>query len=135
MSYPDLEFLSFLVVYDMQVQHCEYISSADVKDRAALPGSVPIFFLDYIKLLDCASSIDLLDANDKTWFPFSADKNLYKEWHQLLSAPRHAVPRFLVARIPRGAKGTAQMMTGAVALSQGGVGQDSLIGIRWLHCH
>ncbi|KZP26289.1 hypothetical protein FIBSPDRAFT_854917 [Athelia psychrophila] len=128
LSYPNLHYLSYLVATDMEARHLPYMA------RAALPGAVPFFFLDYAKFSNGASGIILMDANDKKpWFPLSDDGNLSNEWRRLLVGPKELVPRLLVA-IPRGAKDTAQMMTAAVVLAQSSASQNPMIGLRWFHC-
>ncbi|KZP21690.1 hypothetical protein FIBSPDRAFT_953453 [Athelia psychrophila] len=128
LSFPNLHFLSHLIAFDTETRHLAYIAS--VKARVALSGSVQFFFLDYVNLSGGASSINVMDADDKKpWFPFSDGDNLYQEWRQLLAAPNEQLPRLLVA-IPRG----AQMMTAAIVLTNGGASQNPTIGIRWLHC-
>ncbi|KZP21663.1 hypothetical protein FIBSPDRAFT_1043970 [Athelia psychrophila] len=133
LSYPNLHYLSHLIAFDTEARHLADIAS--VKARAALPGSVPFILLNYVEFLESASSIKVMDANrKKPWFPLSDDDSLYQEWRQILAVPKEQLPRLLVA-IPRGAYNDgAQMMTAAIALTNGGTGQNPTIGIRWLHC-
>lgn len=132
LSYPNLHYLSHLVAFDMEARHLARISS--VRGCVAQPGTVPFFFLDYIERPEGASSMNVLDANDKKrCFPFSDDDSLYQEWRKLLVVPKYQLLRLLVA-IPRGPLNDgAQMMTAAVTLTNGGAGQSPNFGIRWLH--
>lgn len=118
----------------MDERHSKYTTSVS-EAHAALPGSVPFFFLDYAKLSKGVSSIRLMDANDKKpWFPCTENDNLYNEWRASLVVTKEQVPPLLVA-IPRDAKGTFQTMTAAVIMTGGvGAGQHPTIGLRWLHC-
>lgn len=132
LSFPNLHYLAYLVSSDMQARHVPYMSSS-VEAHAALPGSVPFFFMDYTKVWKGASTMVLMDAKDKKpWFPLSDDDNLFKEWRRLLARPK-LWAQLLVA-IPRGAKDTAQMMTAGLMLSGESAGQEPRIAIRWLHC-
>lgn len=101
---------------------------------ARLPGSVPFHFLDYVKISAGASTIQLLDANNKQpWFPFSDEDDLYEVWRRSLAELKECFLPLLVA-IPRGAKGDAQMMTAVMMMVPSGAGQDPDVGIHWVHC-
>lgn len=137
MSYPNLHFLSYLVAYDMVVHHRKQIAPIESE---SFGDAIPLFFLSYVKLVECVSTCDIIDAREKQAFiPFYIGHPLYKEWRHPFEGAKGDVLPFLVA-IPRGGNGNFQVMTASVHISdfnnfETGT-QDSIpsVGIRWLHC-
>ncbi|KZP21558.1 hypothetical protein FIBSPDRAFT_860503 [Athelia psychrophila] len=69
-----------------------------------------------------------MDANDRSCqFPFLDNNFLYNEWCRLFDVPSEVLP--VLVAIPRGASGTAQVMTALMYELD-----DNVVGIRWLHC-
>lgn len=124
----------------MVAKHSSYIAS--VGDTSVMRNSLPFYFINYVKLGGFVSSIELMNANErKPFFPLSGDNALYKRWCQLLVLPREALA--ILVAIPRGANGTAQLMTATVhmlgsaaARVAGRIAGDPTrsVGLRWIHC-
>lgn len=127
LSYPNLDFLSYLVIYDMSAHFCTHYATW------------PLLFLQYNRLKGSTPSVNVMDKDRREEaFPFSNDNALYEEWWQLLVAGRGAYP--ILVAIPRGANGAVQLMTRIVQNLSSDSGrpvqeQTEFVGIRWLHCH
>lgn len=137
LSYPDLHFLSYLVAHDMMVYHRKYFSSLEPALLSPLKNTVPLFHLDFTQ--DGGySNIGLVDAmKGKSPLPFPAGHALHKDWLLTFSKPSKGkldVPVLITT--PRGARGTAQIMTAIVHLSllTERRYQTEGVEIRWLHC-
>ncbi|KZP13983.1 hypothetical protein FIBSPDRAFT_935996 [Athelia psychrophila] len=136
LSYPNLNFLSYLVVFDLVAHHGKMIASLS----PAFYERKQFFFLNYVKVGGSTSSMELVDLNERPSFlPFSSDNTLYDEWCQLFHALEGAMP-FLVA-IPQGGLGAVQVMTATVHImdygestSPGTGDPTEALNIRWLHC-
>ncbi|KZP27917.1 hypothetical protein FIBSPDRAFT_927887 [Athelia psychrophila] len=127
LSYPNLNFLSYLVIHDMSAHFCTH------------HVTWPLLFLQYDQLKGSTPSVNGMgkDRREEA-FPFANDNALYEEWWQLLVAGRGAYP--ILVAIPQGAIDAVQLMTGIVQNLSSDSGrpvqeQTELMGIRWLHCH
>ena len=126
LSYPNLQFLSHLVAFDVTVQHEASIASSVAEI------SIPYVFLDYIQLKGSAS-IKVMSARGR----FVTKALLQTEWCKMVKKFKQAVP--VVVAIACGASGAIQFLTGTVHLlrtryTDPTVDTVDMSGVRWLHC-